>query len=142
MPAAPADDRRDALADLLALVSSAGGADEASQRGLEFIAAAVGAEFGAIVRQGSVVASRGFRAGDVPIVALVAIAESRANVLAYSSFQTSELVAVQIVDEPGTRIVLANVGHGFSNDDGRLVHALGRVLALAVRMLQRPTLLE
>src|SRR4051812_33623796 len=142
MPAVPAEDRRDALVELLALVSSAGDADDAIQRGLEFIAEAVGAEFSAIVRQGSVVATRGFRAAEVPIVALVEIAESRSNVLEYGGFQTSELVAVPVEDEAGTRLVLAHVGRGFSEDDQQLVHALGRVLAVAVGMLQRQTLLE
>src|SRR4051812_39096988 len=87
---AAADDRRDALAELLALVSSVEDADEAFRRGLVFTARAVEAEFCAIVRQGSVVASDGFRAADVPVLALVEIAEGRATVLEYGGFGNFE----------------------------------------------------
>jgi diguanylate cyclase (GGDEF)-like protein len=142
MAAAPLEDRREALVELLALVSSVGDADDAIQHGLDFIARAVGAEFGAIVHQRRVVASRGFRAADVPIVALVQIAEGRSEVLDYGGFQTSELVAVPIEDEADARLVLANVGCGFGEGDRQLVHALGRVLALTVAMLRRQTLVE
>ncbi|MEA2492773.1 MAG: hypothetical protein QOJ29_684, partial [Thermoleophilaceae bacterium] len=72
-------DRRDALADMLALVSSIEDADEAIQRGLERAGLALGAEFCAIVRDGSVVASRGFPAADVPVMALAEIAAGRAR---------------------------------------------------------------
>ncbi|MFL5982557.1 MAG: GAF domain-containing protein, partial [Gaiellaceae bacterium] len=142
MARAPADDRRDALAELLAVVSSVDDADDAIQRGLDYTADAVGAEFCAIVRQGSVVASRGFRAADVPIVALVDIAEGRANVLDYGGFRGCEAAAVPIEDETDTRLVLARVDLGFDDDDQQLLHAMGRVLTLAVRMLRRQTLLE
>ena len=75
------DDRRNALADMLALVSTIEDADEAIQRGLERAGLALGAEFCAIVRDGSVVASRGFPAADVPVMALAEIAAGRAHTL-------------------------------------------------------------
>src|SRR5436190_14480719 len=98
-----ADDHRDALAELLALVSSVEDADEAIKRGLEFTAEAVGAEFCAIVRQGSVVASRGFRAADVPVRALVDIAEGRETVLDYGGFRSCECASVPIEEETDAR---------------------------------------
>src|SRR5436190_9111106 len=142
MAGAPADDRRDALAQLLALGSSVEDADEAMKRGLEYTADAVGAEFCAIVRQRSVVAACGFRLAEVPIVALIDIAEGRSTVLEYRGFQASESAAIPIEDETDTHLSLARIDGGFSDDDGKLLHAMGRVLTLAVRMLRRQTLLE
>src|SRR3954467_9928412 len=139
---APAEDRRDALAELLALVSSVDDADLAIQRGLEFTAKAVGAEFCALVRQGTVVASRGFRQADVPVLALVDIAEGRSKQLDYGGFRSCESASVPIEDETHAHLVLARVDDGFSEDDQQLLRAMGRVLTLAVRMLRRQTLLE
>src|SRR3954454_23815403 len=139
---APAEDRRDALAELLALVSSVDDADLAIQRGLEFTAKAVGAEFCALVRQGTVVASRGFRQADVPVPALVDIAEGRSKQLDYGGFRSCESASVPIEDETHAHLVLARVDDGFSEDDQQLLRAMGRVLTLAVRMLRRQTLLE
>jgi diguanylate cyclase (GGDEF)-like protein len=138
MGGAPADD----LAELLALVSSVDDADVAVQRGLDYTAKAVRAEFCAIVRQGTVVAARGFRPGDVPVLTLLDIAEGRSNVLEYGGFTSSEALAVPIEDETGMHLVLARVDGGFSDDDQQLLHAMGRVLTLAVRMLRRQMLLE
>src|SRR4051812_21380021 len=142
MGAAPAPDRRDSLAELLALVTSVDDADVAIQRGLEFTAEAVGAEFCALVRQGTVIASRGFRTADVPVVALVDIAEGRASQLDYGGFRSCESASVPIEDETHAHLVLARVDDGFSEDDQQLLRAMGRVLTLAVRMLRRQTLLE
>src|SRR3954466_4819890 len=139
---APAEDRRDALAELLALVSSVDDADLAIQRGLEFTAKAVDAEFCALVRQGTVVASRGFRQADVPVLALVDIAEGRSKQLDYGGFRSCESASVPIEDETHAHLVLARIEDGFSEDDHQLLRAMGRVLTLAVRMLRRQTLLE
>jgi diguanylate cyclase (GGDEF)-like protein len=137
-----ADDRRDALAELLALVSSVQDADDAIQRGLAFAAESVGAEFCAIVRNGSVVASQGFRAADVPVVALVDIAEGRSTTLEYGGFHNFECLAVPIEDDTDSRLVLVRIERPFDDDEQRLLHAMGRVLTLSVRMLRRQTLLE
>jgi diguanylate cyclase (GGDEF)-like protein len=137
-----ADDRRDALAELLALVSSVEDADEAINRGLEYTADALGAEFCAIVRHGSVVASRGFRSADVPVLALVAIAEGRATCLDYGGFRNCECAAVPIEDESDARLVLARIARAFTDDEQRLLYGMGRVLSLTARMLRRQTLLE
>jgi diguanylate cyclase (GGDEF)-like protein len=142
MAATPAEDRRDALAELLALVSSVDDADLAIQRGLEYTADAVGAEFCALVRQGTVVASRGFRNADVPVVALVDIAAGRSDRLDYGGFHSCQCASVPIEDETHAHLVLARIECGFTNDDHRLLRAMARVLTLAVRMLRRQTLLE
>src|SRR5947208_268464 len=106
---APVEDRRDALAELLALVASVDDADLAIQRGLEYTADAVGAEFCALVRQGTVVASRGFRQADVPVLALVDIAEGRSTQLDYGGFRTSDCASIPIEDETHAHLVLARV---------------------------------
>jgi diguanylate cyclase (GGDEF)-like protein len=137
-----AGDRRDELAELLALVASVEDADEAIGRGLEYTAKAVGAEFGAIVRQGSVVASRGFRSAEVPVRALVDIAGGRESRLDYGGFRSCECAAVPIEDETDAHLVLARIDSDFTDDDQQLLSAMGRVLTLAVRMLRRQTLLE
>src|SRR3954454_13640050 len=113
--------RRDPLAELLALVSSVEDADEAIQRGLEFTADEVNAEFCAIVRQGSVVASRGFRMADVPVLALVDIAEGRSNALDYGGFRGCRSAAVPIEDETHASLVLARIDSAFTDDDERLL---------------------
>jgi diguanylate cyclase (GGDEF)-like protein len=140
--AGAADDHRDALAELLALVSSVEDADDAIQRGLVFTARSVGAEFCAIVRHGSVVASHGFRSGDVPLLALVDIAEERTTTLEYGGFGDFECLTVPIEDETDARLVLIRISGEFSEDEKHALHAMGRVLTLSVRMLRRQTLLE
>ena len=136
------DDRRDALADMLALVSSIDDADEAIQRGLERAALALGAEFCAVVRDGSVVASRGFPAADVPVVALAEIADGRVRTLDYGGFFGCECVVVPMEDDSEGKLLLARVSGGFSEDERNLLHGMARVLTLAVRMLRRQSLLE
>src|SRR4051794_26898989 len=142
MEAAGPDNRRDALAELLALISAVEDADEAIRRGLDFTAAEVDAEFCAIVRSGSVVASRGFRPADVPLMALVEIAEGRAHVLDYGGFGACATAAVPIEDDSHASLVLARINSEFSDEDHQLLRGLGRVLTLSVRMLRRQTLLE
>src|SRR4051812_46964159 len=142
MEAAGPENRRDALAELLALISAVEDADVAIQRGLEFTADAVSAEFCALVRQGTVVASRGFRTGDVPVVALVDIAAGRSQELEYGGFRSCRAAAVPVEDETHAHLVLARVESPFSDDEQQLLSALGRVLTLAVRMLRRQALLE
>jgi diguanylate cyclase (GGDEF)-like protein len=142
MSGAGAEDRRDALAELLALVSSVEDADDAIRRGLAFTAQAVGAEFCAIVQRGSVVASQGFRAADVPVLALVDIAEERVTTLDYGGFRSCECLALPIEDETDGRLVVVRIKDPFSEDEAKLLHAMGRVLTLSVRMLRRQLLLE
>src|SRR3954451_23180939 len=142
MEAAGPENRRDALAELLALISAVEDADEAIRRGLDFTAAAVDAEFCAIVRSGSVVASRGFRPADVPLMALVEIAEGQTHVLDYGGFGACATAAVPIEDDSHASLVLARINSEFSDEDHQLLRGLGRVLTLAVRMLRRQTLLE
>jgi diguanylate cyclase (GGDEF)-like protein len=142
MAGAAGDDRRDALAELLALVSSVEDADDAIQRGLVFTAESVGAAFCAIVRHGSVVASHGFRAADVPLLALVEIAAGTATTLDYGGFNGCEALAVPIDDEMGSHLVVVRIAQTFEEDDRRLLSGMGRVLTLSVRMLRRQTLLE
>src|SRR5690242_3059148 len=135
-----ADDRRDALAELLAIVASVEDADDAIQRGLVFTAEAVAAEFCAIVRHGSVAGAHGFRAADVPLLALVDIAEGRATTFEYGGFSDFHCVAVPIEDDYGSHLVVIRIKDTFSEDERQLLHAMGRVLTLSVRMLRRQTL--
>src|SRR3954469_22049652 len=116
MAGSAADDRRDDVAELLALVSSVEDADDAIQRGLVFTARSVGAEFCAIVRHGSVVASQGFRAADVPVVALVEIAAGRSTTLEYGGFHNFECVSVPIEDDTGSRLVVIRIERPFEED--------------------------
>src|SRR3954471_16049864 len=102
--AGAADDRRDALAELLALVASGEDAGDAIQRGLAYSAQSAGAAFSAIVRQGSVVASHGFRSADVPVVALIDIAAGRSTAFEYGGFHDFECLAVPIEDETDSKL--------------------------------------
>src|SRR4051812_4957995 len=107
-----------------------------------FTADAVSAEFCAIVRHGSVVGSYGFRAADVPLLALVDIAEGRATTFEYGGFTDFECVSVPIEDDADSCLVVIRLARAFHDDERQLLHAMGRVLTLAVRMLRRQTLLE
>src|SRR5215210_4931828 len=137
-----AGDRRDALAELLALVASVEDADDAIQQGLTFAAQAVDAEFCAIVQQGSVQSAQGFRAAEVPVRALVDIAEGRATSLEYGGFRGCECLSVPIEDETDSRLVVVRIKTPFTEAEAELLHGMGRVLTLSVRMLRRQTLLE
>src|SRR3954451_22312876 len=137
-----ADTRRDALAELLALVSSVDDADDALTRGLEFTAGELEADFAAIIRQGTVVASQGFRTADVPVLALAEIASGRASTLDYGGFRGCECTAVPIEDDMHASLVLARISSAFTADEQQLLGGLARVLTLAVRMLRRQTLLQ
>src|SRR4051794_15012909 len=140
--AGAADNHGDALAELLALVSSVEDADDAIQRGLAYSAQSAGAAFSAIVRQGSVVASHGFRSADVPVFALVDIAAGRSTAFEYGGFHDFECLAVPIEDETDSKLVVIRIDGGFDDDEEQLLRAMGRVLTLSVRMLRRQTLLE
>jgi diguanylate cyclase (GGDEF)-like protein len=143
MAGTSAEGRRDEVAELLALVSSVEDADDAIQRGLAFTASAVSAEFCAIVRHGSVVVSHGFRAADVPVLALVDIAEGRSTIFEYGGFSSDfECLSVPIEDDTGAQLVVIRLDKEFTDDEEHLLHAMGRVLTLSVRMLRRQTLLE
>jgi diguanylate cyclase (GGDEF)-like protein len=143
MAGTSAEGRREEVAELLALVSSVEDADDAIQRGLAFTASAVSAEFCAIVRHGSVVVSHGFRAADVPVLALVDIAEGRGTTFEYGGFTNNfEWLSVPIEDDTGAQLVMIRLGNDFTDDEEDLLHAMGRVLTLSVRMLRRQTLLE
>ena len=136
------DASRDALAEMLALVSSIEDADEAIQRGLERAGEALGAEFCAIVRGGSVVAARGFPAADVPVVALAEIAAGKADTLDYGGFAGCRCTVVPMEDDADGRLVAARIKGDFNEDETHLLHGMARVLTLAVRMLRRQSLLE
>src|SRR5207253_10147358 len=97
--------------------TSADNAEVSYQRGLNYTAEAVRAECCTMVRQGTVVAARGFRPGDVPVLTLVDIAEGRSSVLEYGGFTSSDALAVPIEDEIGMHLVLARVDGSFSDDD-------------------------
>src|SRR3954454_22318186 len=140
--AGAASDHRDALAELLALVSSVEDADDAIQRGLAYSAQSADAAFCAIVRHGSVVASHGFRSADVPVLALVEIAEGRSTAFEYGGFHDFACLAVPIEDETDSRLVVIRIDEGFNEDEEQMLHAMGRVLTLSVRMLRRQMLLE
>src|SRR3954454_2303052 len=121
--AGAADDHRDALAELLALVSSVEDADDAIQRGRADSAQSAGAAFSAIVRQGSVVASHGFRSADVPVVALVDIAEGRSTAFEYGGFHDFACLSVPIEDETDSQLVVIRIDDDFEEDDQQMLRA-------------------
>src|SRR4051795_2173511 len=133
MAGTSAEGRRDEVAELLALVSSVEDADDAIQRGLAFTASAGSAEFCAIVRHGSVVVSHGFRAADVPVLALVDIAEGRSTTFEYGCFSKYfECLSVPIEDDTGAQLVVIRLDNDFTGGEEHLLHAMGRVLTLSV----------
>ena len=130
----PSDWHAQQIAEFLAAVSAYEDEPAALDGAVERAAEAMEAEVAAVVRNGDVLASVGFRAGHVPVAALVAAAGSGdPPVLSVPGVGDCATVTVPVDD--ATTLLVARSGDSFASNEALLLRGMGRVLAQALRML-------
>ena len=137
------------LAEFLAAVSEFKDESTAARGAIERAAEAFEAEVGAIVRDGSVVASVGFPSGRVPTDHLVSLADGVRQDTVMPGVGVCSVAVVPIEDQQPARLILARAGEGdfagggdFTIQERNLLRGMARVLALTLTMLERQKLLE
>jgi diguanylate cyclase (GGDEF)-like protein len=135
------------IAEFLAAVSAYEDEPAALEGAVERAAEAMEAEVAAIVGDGAVLASVGFRAGHVPVDELVALAAGRKPAFGAAD---SPLVGPPTLSVAGaghcptvavpvdctTTLVVARSGEPFASEEALLLRGMGRVLAQALQMLR------
>lgn len=131
------------LAEFLASVSSFKDEASATRGAIERAAEAFEAEVGAIVRDGSVVASVGFPANRVPVDNLAALADGVRQNTVIPGVGVCSVAVVPLEDGQPARLILARGGESeFTVQERNLLRGMARVLALTLTMLERQKLLE
>ena len=131
------------LAEFLAAVSSFKDEPSATRGAIERAAEAFEAEVGAIVRDGSVVASVGFPARRVPADHLVSLADGVRQNTMIPGVGVCSVVVVPIEDGQPAKLILARAGESdFTVQERNLLRGMARVLALTLTMLERQRLLD
>jgi diguanylate cyclase (GGDEF)-like protein len=142
------------IAEFLAAVSAYETEAAALEGAVERAAESMEAEVAAIVADGRVPASVGFRAGRVPVAALVAAAgggpgAATAAILG-APVRSVPVRSVPVIRVPGvgdcvtvtvpvddtTSLLVARSGDPFTSDEALLLRGMGKVLAQALRMLR------
>ena len=118
------------LAEVLATLVSSSTEAEATQGAVERVAECFDSEVGAMVRDGAVVASVGFRRdGPVP-PALVNLATGNGGTLDVPGAGACAAVVVAVPSESPSRLLLARSGEdGYSLEEVSLLRSMGRILA-------------
>ncbi|MEA3075138.1 MAG: hypothetical protein QOF60_46 [Actinomycetota bacterium] len=124
------------LSEFLAVVSSYPNEAAAIERGVDRLAEAVEAEVAAVMFDGQLAASVGFRPGQEPQDELAAIAIGTSHVSVTGVGDAFALVIGMDGDEGDVRVVLLRVGAPFSQEEGILLRGMARVLVLTVRLLR------
>src|SRR5205085_5568604 len=123
------------IAEFLAAVSAYEDEPAALDGAVERAAEAMEAEIAAVVQNGTVLASVGFRAGHVPEQALIAAAGSgEAPVLTVAGIGDCATITVPV--DCTTTLLVARSGDPFASDEALLLRGMGRVLGQALRMLR------
>jgi diguanylate cyclase (GGDEF)-like protein len=141
------------LAEYLAAVSAYEDEPAALDGAVERAAEAMEAEIAAVVRDGSLLASVGFRTGHVPTAALIAAVASDGRgdggsartcgggagadgspVLKIAGIGDCAVITVPV--DHNTTLLVARSGDAFASDEALLLRGMGRVLGQALRMLR------
>ncbi|HET7719542.1 MAG TPA: response regulator [Acidimicrobiales bacterium] len=125
------------LAEVLATLVSSSTEAEATQGAVERVAECFDSEVGAMVRDGAVVASVGFRRdGPVP-PALVTLAAGNGGTVEVPGAGPCVAVVVAVPSESPSRLLLARSGgDGYSLEEVSLLRSMGRILANGLDMLR------
>src|SRR3954465_12844325 len=124
------------LAEVLATLVSSSTEVEAIQGAVERIAECFDSEVGAVVRDGGVVASVGFRQDGRPSADLVAVAVGQGDLVDVPGAGPCRSVGVAGPSESPSRLLLARSGDdGYSLEEVSLLRSMGRILANALDML-------
>ncbi|MFL5826164.1 MAG: putative bifunctional diguanylate cyclase/phosphodiesterase [Thermoleophilaceae bacterium] len=124
------------LVEFLAVVSSFGEEDAATRGGAERAAEALEAEVAAVVRDGRVVSSVGFPAGQVPEQELLEVARGTRRDIGVPGLGMCEAVSAPLDDSvPGT-LIASRCDGGFNSEELDLLRGMGRVLGLNLGMIR------
>jgi diguanylate cyclase (GGDEF)-like protein len=129
------------LAEFLGAISAYEAEPAALDGAVERAAEAMEAEVAAVVRDGSVLASVGFRAGHVPVAAVLDAATSVGPVL-LGVAGVGDCAAVTVPVDDDTALLVARSGDPFTTQERLLLRAMGRVLAQTLRMLRTLAVLK
>jgi diguanylate cyclase (GGDEF)-like protein len=125
------------LTEFLAVISASQEEAEATRGAVERAAEALEAEFGAILRDGEVVASVGFPRNEAPAAELAAIAAGETETLDVAGLGVCQTAVVPYGEEPNGRLVLARLGDDpFDREDLNLLRGMSRVVTLTLRLLR------
>ncbi len=125
------------LAEVLATLVSSSTEAEATQGAVERVAECFDSEVGAMVRDGAVEASVGFRRDGPLPAALVALAASNGGTLDVPGAGPCAAVVVAVPSESPSRLLLARSGEdGYSLEEVSLLRSMGRILANGLDMLR------
>ena len=124
------------LAEFLAVLTTAADENSAVANALERLAESFDADGGAFVRGRHVVSSLGWSTGYAHEAEILAVALGhRANV-EIPGAGMCETVVIPVDRDEGSKVVLARACYHFSAEEGALLRGMGRVLALALRLLR------
>jgi diguanylate cyclase (GGDEF)-like protein len=124
------------LAEFLAVLTTAADENSAVANALERLAESFDADGGAFVRGRHVVSSLGWSTGHAHEAEILAVALGhRANV-EIPGAGMCETVVIPVDRDEGSKVVLARACYRFSAEEGALLRGMGRVLALALRLLR------
>src|SRR5919112_2391003 len=125
------------LTEFLAVVSSVPEAATAVREAIERAAEALEAELGAVVSDGAVTASVGFRVGQVPEAELVEVARAGADAVDLPGTGPCRTAVVPLEGSTPGWLLLACLGdETFTREDVNLLRGMSRVLTLTLRMLR------
>ncbi len=125
------------LTEFLAAITASDDEATAIRDAVERATEAFDAEAGAIVGGGSVLASTGFGAAEVPYEVIAAVAGSGTDRLEVPGIGDCKALATPIGDERIEALVLARHDElVFSSEERNLARGMARVLALTVRLLR------
>lgn len=125
------------LIELLAHVSSFTDEASAMRGAIERAAEAVEAEAAALIRDGRVVASVGFPAGEVPEAALVGASGGHGGELELTGLGECHAACVPVDGSPAGRMVVARAGtDAFDREETALLRGMARVLSLSLQTLR------
>jgi two-component system sensor histidine kinase/response regulator len=124
------------LAEVLTTLVSSSTEAAATQGAVERISECFDSEVGALVRDGAVVASIGFRADGPVRAALVDVAAGHREALTVPGAGVCRSVVVTVPSESPSQLILARSGDdGYSLEEVSLLRSMGRILANAFDML-------
>jgi PAS domain S-box-containing protein len=125
------------LTGFLAMVSSAADERTASRVAVERAAEALGAEVGALLRRGEVVASVGFRRDPMFEAALASVAEGNTGRLMAPGLEDRPALAITVEADSAARLVFARESErDFAADEVYLARGMAHVLGLSLRLFR------
>ena len=124
------------LAEFLAVLTTAADDHFAVANALERLAESFDADGGAFVRGRTVMSSLGWSTGYAHEPEILAVALGHRTNVDIPGAGVCETVVIPVDRDEGSKLVLARAGYRFSAEEVALLRGMGRVLALALRLLR------